>query len=41
MKHLPLSIIRLDRPILHFSISMNGVYSNHHTADGQEDVLNK
>ena len=26
MKHLPLSIIELHRPILHFSISMNPVY---------------
>ena len=26
MKHLPLSIISLERPILHFSISMNPVY---------------
>ena len=27
MKHLPLSIISLDRPILHFSISMNPEYT--------------
>lgn len=27
MKHLPLSIISLERPILHFSISMNPEYS--------------
>jgi len=26
LKHLPLSIISLDRPVLHFSISMNGTY---------------
>ena len=35
------SIIRLERPILHFSISMNGLYSNTRTADGAESVLNK
>ena len=40
MKHLPLSIISLERPILHFSISMNHVYSNKHTADGEVSVLN-
>ena len=28
LKHLPLSIIRVDRPILHFSVSMNPVYRN-------------
>ena len=27
IKHLPLSIISLERPILHFSISMNSEYS--------------
>ena len=27
MKHLPLSIISLERPILHFSISMNSKYA--------------
>jgi len=27
LKHLPLSIISLERPILHFSISMNPTYS--------------
>ena len=31
MKHLPLSIIRLERPILHFSISMSPTYSNTET----------
>ena len=31
VKHLPLSIIRLERPILHFSISMNPVYNNTQT----------
>ena len=39
MKHLPLSILRVDRPILHFSISMNGVYSVTHTADGEKSTL--
>ena len=41
MKHLPLSILKLDRPILHFSISMNGVYANTRTAAGTESVLDK
>ena len=41
MKHLPLSILKLDRPILHFSISMNGVYANTRTAVGTESVLDK
>ena len=41
MKHLPLSIIRLERPILHFSISMSGVYSNTHTATGEANVLDR
>ena len=27
LKHLPLSLLRVDRPILHFSISMNPVYA--------------
>ncbi len=27
MKHLPLSIIELHRPILHFSVSMNSTYT--------------
>ena len=31
MKHLPLSIIELHRPVLHFSISMNPVYKAIHT----------
>ena len=26
MKHLPLSILELHRPILHFSVSMNPTY---------------
>ena len=39
LKHLPLSIISLERPILHFSISMNGTYSYKPTAeeDKKED----
>lgn len=31
VKHLPLSIISLERPIFHFSISMNPVYTNTQT----------
>lgn len=31
LKHLPLSIIELHRPILHFSISMSGYYGGHRT----------
>ncbi len=31
LKHLPLSIIELHRPILHFSITMSGTYSGHRT----------
>ena len=38
MKHLPLSIISLERPILHFSISMNPVYANRQK-DGEVRVL--
>ncbi len=41
MKHLPLSLLRVDRPILHFSISMNGVYSNTHTATGENSSFEK
>ena len=33
MKHLPLSIIELHRPILHFSISMNPEYTLTRTAE--------
>jgi hypothetical protein len=33
LKHLPLSIIELHRPILHFSITMSGYYSGHRTGD--------
>ena len=39
MKHLPLSILRLERPILHFSISMNPVYATKHTDTGEVAVL--
>ena len=39
LKHLPLSIIELHRPILHFSISLNPVYANTHTAGGEKNVL--
>jgi hypothetical protein len=41
MKHLPLSLLRVDRPILHFSISMSGLYSNTRTADGSSSVLDR
>ena len=34
MKHLPLSILELHRPILHFSISMSGTYQLKRTEDG-------
>ena len=40
MKHLPLSIISLERPILHFSICMNPVYANKQK-DGEVRVLNE
>ena len=36
MKHLPLSIINLERPILHFSISMNPEYSYKPTDENEE-----
>jgi len=35
MKHLPLSIISLDRPVLHFSISMNPAYGFTSTKTGE------
>lgn len=44
MKHLPLSIIELHRPILHFSISLNPFYGNTKTAGdgaGETSILNK
>ena len=34
MKHLPLSILELHRPILHFSISMNPTYAMKRTEEG-------
>lgn len=37
MKHLPLSIISLERPILHFSISMNPEYSYKPTNENEEE----
>ena len=37
MKHLPLSIISLERPILHFSISMNPEYSYKSEKDDEPD----
>ena len=43
LKHLPLSIIELNRPILHFSISINPFYGNTQTAGedaGKSSVLN-
>lgn len=36
MKHLPLSIISLERPILHFSISMNPEYAYKPTDENEE-----
>jgi hypothetical protein len=33
MKHLPLTILELRRPILHFSVSMSGEYSLRLTDD--------
>ena len=35
MKHLPLSIISLERPVLHFSISLNGSYQYTSTKTGE------
>ncbi len=37
MKHLPLSIMELHRPIFHFSISMNPTYSGKHTSGESYD----
>ena len=34
MKHLPLSILELHRPILHFSISMSSQYALKRTEEG-------
>ncbi|MCQ2406368.1 MAG: hypothetical protein MJ067_04050 [Oscillospiraceae bacterium] len=36
MKHLPLRIVELHRPILHFSVSMNPTYYCKRTADGEK-----
>ena len=35
MKHLPLSIISLERPVLHFSISLNSSYAYKSTKTGE------
>jgi len=35
MKHLPLSIISLERPVLHFSISLSGAYGYKSTKTGE------
>ena len=40
LKHLPLSILSLERPILHFSICMNPVYANKQK-DGEVRVLDE
>ena len=40
MKHLPLAILELSRPVLHFSVSLNPFYTNRKT-DGQESNLSK
>ena len=34
IKHLPLSLLRVDRPILHFSVCMSPVYANTRTNEG-------
>lgn len=36
IKHLPLSIIELHRPVLHFSICMNSTYSYTETKTGEQ-----
>ena len=36
MKHLPLSIMELRRPILHFSVSMNPTYYAKRTMDEEK-----
>ncbi|MBQ6603910.1 MAG: hypothetical protein IJH99_10980 [Eubacterium sp.] len=41
LKHLPLSILELHRPILHFSISMNPFYANKPTSTGVAHELNE
>ena len=37
MKHLPLSILELRRPILHFSVSLSPAYSLRLTEEGKKD----
>ncbi len=39
MRHLPLSVLRVDRPILHFGISLNGVYAYTNAASGEKNIL--
>ena len=39
MKHLPLSIISLERPIFHFSISMNPEYSFKPTGESEDTTF--
>lgn len=41
LKHLPLSILELNRPIFHFSVVMSPVYSTTHTNTGETSVLNQ
>jgi len=44
VKHLPLSIIELHRPILHFSISLSPFYGSTRTAGenaGETNILDK
>jgi hypothetical protein len=39
VEHLPLNIVRVDRPIFHFSISMSGEYTMRHNNPLPEDVI--
>lgn len=41
MRHLPLSIIELHRPVLHFSISMNPVYGYTRTQTNESKALKR
>ena len=41
VKHLPLSIISLQRPVLHFSISMNPTYGLKRTEEEKRTELSK
>ncbi|HHU05301.1 MAG TPA: hypothetical protein GXZ65_02310 [Clostridiales bacterium] len=41
LKHLPLSIIELHRPIFHFSVVMAPFYSTTHTNTGETSLLNQ